>query len=80
MSSFLVNKNLSLYYSPVVNFDTGFLFFGDFLIVRNYIINKIIFTVPPQKGHRKEDGKMGLYIDQSISRKITHSKINREEG
>jgi hypothetical protein len=29
-------------FAPVVNFDTGFLFWGDSLIVRNYIINKII--------------------------------------
>jgi len=28
--------------APMVNFDTGFLFWGDSLIMRSYIINKII--------------------------------------
>jgi hypothetical protein len=43
MKTFLVNKNdtLNTSYLPVVNFDTGFLFLGDFLIVRNHIINNV---------------------------------------
>jgi hypothetical protein len=37
MKSFLVNKSdtFNAQYSPVVNFDAGFLFLGDFLIVGN---------------------------------------------
>jgi hypothetical protein len=43
MNGFLVNKNdtFNTQDSPVVNFDTGFLFLGDFLIVGNDIIHKV---------------------------------------
>ncbi len=42
MKRVLVNRNdtLNTSHLPVVNFDTGFLFLGDFLIVRNYTMNK----------------------------------------
>ena len=81
MKSFLVSKNYPFNTRPWSTLTRAFLLLGLSLIVRDDIMNKVIYL---QYHLRKVIGKKMarwvLYIDQSISRNITHSKINHEEG
>jgi len=82
MKSFLVSKNYPFNTRPWSTLTRAFLLLGDSFILRDDIMNKVIYL---QYRFRKVIGKKMprwvLYIDQSISsRHITHSKINHEEG
>jgi len=77
MKSFLVNKTLPFYCLPVVNFDTGFLFLGNALFVRDCILNKVIYSWHHLRGDWKENRKKDLYIDRLLSQNITKRRAKR---
>jgi hypothetical protein len=79
MKRFLVNKNdiFNTSYPPVVNFDTGFLFLGNFLIVRNDMMNQAFDLRHPLSVIGGEDGEMDMDHKTLFLQKLSKRRAMR---
>ena len=79
MKRLLVNNNdiFNTSYSPAVNLDTGFLFLGDFLILRNGIMNQAFDSRHPLTVIGGEEGEMDMGHKTLFLQKLTKRRAER---